>query len=267
MTRRRTIGDDLVLLDLISDRHDRALIQTGSFVEPLVLLHVVMVAANFDPRGVAVGDLAGATCTHHHRAVAGDFAFHPGADNRRLGDQQRHRLPLHVRTHQSTVGIVVLEERNQTCRHTDHLSRCNVHVVDLFGLDDLEVAAEAGDHIRTSHQCSAVHLGVGRCHVGLAFFIGSQPDRFIGDLAILDAAIGGDEETVIVDAGVNRQRTDQTDVRAFRRLNRTDSTVVRNVNIANLETSPLAIQTARAECREPTLVRQLAQRVGLVNDL
>jgi hypothetical protein len=49
-------------------------------------------------------------------------AFHP---------QKRHRLPHHVRTHQGTVGIVMLQERDHPCRNTDDLLRRNIHVVDF----------------------------------------------------------------------------------------------------------------------------------------
>ena len=62
---------------------------------------------------------------------ARDVALQAGADDRRLGDQQRHRLPLHVGTHQRAVGIVMLEERNQTGRDADHLARGDVDVLDL----------------------------------------------------------------------------------------------------------------------------------------
>ena len=43
----------------------------------------------------------------------GDLLLQTGGHERRLGDQQRHRLPLHVRAHQRAVGVVVLEERDQ----------------------------------------------------------------------------------------------------------------------------------------------------------
>ena len=51
-------------------------------------------------------------------------------------------------------------------------------------------------------------------------------------------------------AGVDRQARDQTDVRAFRRLDRADAAVVRNVHVAHFEAGPLAVQAARA--RGPT---------------
>ena len=60
--------------------------------------------------------------------------------------QQRNRLALHVRTHQSAVGVVVLEEGNERRGHRHQLLRADVHVVDAIALDGDEVAAGAGDH-------------------------------------------------------------------------------------------------------------------------
>jgi hypothetical protein len=78
--------------------------------------------------------------------VAGDAFFKAGGDERGLGDQEGHRLALHVRTHQGAVGIVVLEERDQGGSDRDQLLGRHVHVVDLLGLDVDEIAlAAAGD--------------------------------------------------------------------------------------------------------------------------
>jgi hypothetical protein len=58
------------------------------------------------------------------------------------------------------------------------------------------------------------------------------------------------------------QRRDQADVGAFRRLDRADPAVVRNVHVAHLEAGALAVQAARAQGREPALVGELLS--GLV---
>ena len=71
------------------------------------------------------------------------LAFHAGADERRLGHEQRHALALHVRTHQRAVRVVVLEERNQAGGDGDELLGRDVHVVDLARRDFEEVAAVA----------------------------------------------------------------------------------------------------------------------------
>jgi hypothetical protein len=62
-----------------------------------------------------------------------------------VADQQRHGLPLHIRTHQRTVRVVMFEDRNQTSRHADHLARSHVDVFDLLGQHDLEVGTMACD--------------------------------------------------------------------------------------------------------------------------
>ena len=66
---------------------------------------------------------------------------------------------------------------------------------------------------------------------------------------------------------VARQRRDQADVRAFRRLDRADAAVVRRVHVAHLEPGALARQPAGPEGREAPLVRDLRERVGLVHEL
>ena len=64
-----------------------------------------------------------------HAGVLGDVLLQAGGDERRLGDQQRHRLPLHVGAHQRAVGVVVLEERDQPGRDADHLLGRDVDVL------------------------------------------------------------------------------------------------------------------------------------------
>src|SRR5207245_3268558 len=81
------------------------------------------------------------------------------------------------------------------------------------------------------------------------------------------AAIRGLEESVFVELRVQRQRIDQAEVRTFRRFDRAHATVVGRVHVAHFEAGTLPSQTARAEGRDATLVRDLGQRVGLVHEL
>ena len=80
---------------------------------------------------VAAATMPSAFGNDHRARVAGGLAFEAGADERRLGNEQRHALALHVRAHQRAVGVVVLKERNQAGGHRNELLRRNVHVVDL----------------------------------------------------------------------------------------------------------------------------------------
>ncbi len=79
------------------------------------------------------------TVTPESRAT---IALDAGADERRLGAHERHRLALHVRAHEGAVRVVVLEERDQRGGHRDQLVRRDVHQVDVFGLrlDELTAA-------------------------------------------------------------------------------------------------------------------------------
>ena len=65
-----------------------------------------------------------------------------GADQRRVGLEQRHRLALHVRTHQRAVRVVVFQKRNQRRGDRDQLVGRDVHVLDFFGADDGKFAAD-----------------------------------------------------------------------------------------------------------------------------
>ena len=91
------------------------------------------------------GDFAGFLGDDHGARIAGDAVFQAGGHERRLGDEQRHGLALHVRTHQRAVRVVVFQERNQARGDRDELLRRNVHVIHARRLDVDEVARAAAD--------------------------------------------------------------------------------------------------------------------------
>ena len=82
-----------------------------------------------------------------------------------------------------------------------------------------------------------------------------------------DDPVGRLDEAVIVEHAVGGERTDQADVGAFRRLNRTDPAVVGVMHIAHVEAGTVAAQSTGTEGGETPLMRQLGQRVGLVHEL
>ena len=86
-------------------------------------------------------------------------------------------------------------------------------------------------------------------------------------LAVLDAAVGRLDEAVLIDAREARERDDQADVRAFRRLNRADASVVGRVHVADFEACALTRKTTRSKGRQAALVGDLRERVGLVHEL
>ena len=152
---RRTVGDDLAFDHAVADLHQRTLRDAGRLVRALELLQPVDVDArprgvallgrpHDDTRGVDLVDDAGAARGDRGAGIARHDRLHAGADERRLGAHQRHRLPLHVRAHQRAVGVVVLQERDQRRGHRNELLRRHVHQVDLLARDQRHVALHAG---------------------------------------------------------------------------------------------------------------------------
>ncbi len=89
----------------------------------------------------------------------------------------------------------------------------------------------------------------------------------IGDAIVLDFTIGRLDKAVFIDSRVGRERRDKSDIRALGRFNRAYAAVMSRMHVADFETGALASKTARSERREPALVGNLAQRIGLIHEL
>ena len=258
---------------------------------------------------LAVDVVDGARPARHDdgaRVARGDV-LHAGADERRPRLEQRHRLALHVRSHQRAVRVVVLEERDERGGDRHELLRRDVDVVDLVARRQDEVAGLTRVHAVGRELPVLVELDVGlrddvlvlfprrqveavrleldalllRPAVGADELVGLDDvadlvlriaarvgdDHVVDHAAVLDLAVRRLDEAEVVDARVGRERRDQADVRTFRRLNRADAPVVRRMHVAHLEARALARQTAGPERREPPLVRDLRERVRLVHEL
>ena len=147
---------------------------------------MVHIIADFDSGRIDVFHFPGAIGLDHHAGVFGDLCFHPGSDNRRFGDQQRYRLPLHVRTHQGPVGVIVFKKRNQPGGHTNHLCRRDVHVADFLGVGQFKVRLETGDDVSSqgfaaNDVAALIDFGISRGHISFGLLVRSQPRDFLGD--------------------------------------------------------------------------------------
>src|SRR5581483_7603044 len=102
---------------------------------------------------------------------------------------------------------------------------------------------------------------------GFEFAVAGVDDLdVVDDAAVFHLALRRLDEAVIIDAREATQGADEADVRTFRRFNGADAAVVGRVNVADLEPGALARKTARTERGETALVRDLAERVGLVHE-
>ena len=275
---RGTVRDDVALVDLVAHAHQRTLVDAGVLVRTLELHQPVDVDAGLarieifrraddDTRRVHLVDHAAAAGADGGAGVTGDDRLHAGADERSLGAHQRHGLTLHVRAHQRAVGVVVLEERNERRGNRNQLLRRHVHQVDVLARSHHHLAGVAADDELVDELALLVELGVGLRDVVLGLFHRRQIGHVHRHLAVHDLAVRRLDEAVLVDAGEGRERVDQADVRAFRRLDRADAAVMRRVHVAHLEAGALTGQAARSERRQAALVGDLAERVGLVHEL
>ncbi len=113
---------------------------SGSCLDLLLALGQLAVLGDDDLIAGDGGDFAGFLGHQHGARIAGDALFQAGGDQRRFGDEQRHGLALHVRTHQRAVRVVVFQKRNQARRDRNQLLGRNVHVIHPRRLDVDEVA-------------------------------------------------------------------------------------------------------------------------------
>jgi len=227
----------------------------------------IVIDAHHDPRSVDVIDHSAAQRLHCRPRVHGHRTLDAGTDQRLFRTQTGHRLALHVGAHQGTVGVVMLEEGNQRSSDRNDLARRNVHVLHAcrFGKNRFTFLA-------TGHQFVGQHARFAKLGVGLGDDVGALFDRreeldLIGHLAADHRAVGGFEKAVLVGPSIQGQRVDQADVRAFRRLDRTDTSIVRGMHVAHFEAGALACQATRAQGRNTALVGDLGERVGLIHEL
>ena len=89
----------------------------------------------------------------------------------------------------------------------------------------------------------------------------------VGHLGFHHLAVGSLDEPEFVESSVGCHRADQTDVRTFRGLDRTDPTVVAGVYVPNLKTGPFPGQAAWPQSGQPPFVGDFRKRVGLVHEL
>ena len=101
--------------------------------------------------------------------VADKLTFEAGSHDRSFGAQKRYSLAHHVRAHQRTVGIIVLQERNQRSGDRSNLRRRYVHKRHFVGSDDREVGIQTSFY-SGAHKCSVIiQRSITLCY-NMAFF-------------------------------------------------------------------------------------------------
>ena len=201
--------------------------------------------------------------------IMGSLIFHTSTNKWCFWINQWHSLTLHVGTHEGTVRVIVFQERNTCCRNGNYLFRRNIHEIYKVWWVLLVIT------LMTTHndffcKCSIfVQFRVSLSNCVLIFFVGSQPNYFVGYFTscTVNLTIWCLNKTILVKVSVWRQVIDQTDVRSFRCFNWTHTTVVRVVHVTNFISGTVTCQTTRSQGWQTTFVWQLWQWVVLVHEL
>ena len=262
--------------------HDGTLVEAGALVaagelDELIVFDFAGVVVDADARGADPGDSAVPLGQQADAGVDGALVLDAGGHDGGLGGHQGHGLALHVGAHQGAVGVVVLQEGDHGRGDGDHHAGAHVDEVHpvLIDLDDL-VPVAADDALVDEaailiHRLRGLADDVVVLHVGghilhvVRQAVADDPAALVPE--VLDAAVGGDEEAVLVDPGEGGQIADEADVGAFRRLDGAHTAIVAVVYVAHVEAGALAAQAAGAQGGDAALVGQLGQGVGLVHEL
>src|SRR5512143_2016080 len=89
----------------------------------------------------------------------------------------------------------------------------------------------------------------------------------VGNLPTIHFPVRRLDKPIVIDASIGAERGDQPDVRTFRGFDRADSAIMGGVDVPDLKPRPLSSESAGAQCRQPSLVRNLRKRVRLVHKL
>src|SRR5436190_6265350 len=272
VVRRAAVGEHVAGLQLVAQAHDRLVVDERALVRAHEFRQRVVVLAlprlHDDALRVDVDDRARPRGDDDVARVDRGAVLEAGADERRLAHEQRHRLALHVRSHESAVRVVVLEERDERRRDRDDLRRRDVHQVDVLRRRHHGLALRGAAQDRVGGELAVLVELRARLRDHVARLLdGVEVDDLVADLAVRDLPVRRLDEAELRDGGIRGEVADQADVRALRGLDRAHTAVVRRVDVAHLDRGPLTRQAAGAERREAAPVREARERVRLVHEL
>ena len=279
-----TLTKHLSLLNLIAFLDNWAQVDGGRMIGTLILgkavfLHIVVernealllsaVVTDDYLSGVDILDNTVGLGVEQHTTIVCHSLLNTRTHNGNFGIEQGNSLTHHVRSHKGTVGIVVLEERNERSCNRGNLIGCNINEVYLLRRHNWEVCLTAGLHTCHSNMTGFI-LRSGSLSHGLVLFSLSRKinGRLVEHhLTIVYTLVRSLYETELVYLCIDAKRRNQTDIRTFRGLDGTEAAVVGIVDVSDLEACTLTRQTARTQSRDTTLMGQLGQWVGLIHEL
>ena len=182
------------------------LLQSGLKADKLLILRTVI--EDTDGGSVHIVNDAVTLSGNHRTRVFTYLTLNTCTDNRSFVVKQRYGLAHHVRSHQCTVSIVVLQERNQRCSNRCNLLGRNVHQVYLGGRNYREVCILTTLDDLTDKGTVVVQRSIALTDNMVFFLLGCQIDNLviiqIGH-TVLNLTIRSFDEAQFVNLGIDTQ--------------------------------------------------------------
>ena len=274
MIRCRPIGNRLLFDYSIAFIYDWNLIDTGPLIGAQIFLKFVtvklaIIRTDINPIRRNIFDFSRTMRQNHNAGIASRFVFHSRTDERRLSFQQRHSLPLHIRSHEGAVCVVIFKERDHRRCDRNDLFRRNVHIVYAIAPCQDCFFMMARRYTFILEPIVFIQRLVCLRDGNIVFLICRQIAH-VFRYALLDFIhfpVRRLHEAELIDTRVIGQRTNQADVRTFWRLNRAHTSIMGIVNVAHLETCALTRKASRSKRRKAAFMCKFGQRIVLIHEL
>ena len=174
---------------------------------------------------------SGFLCDNTDSGIDCCLDFHSCSYDRSLCREERHRLTLHVGSHQRTVRVVVLKERNEVCSHREYHLRRHIHIIKFISLVLLRLLAVTTGYVLVNEVAFLIKRRIRLSHMIVVFLIGGHVNNFIRNtrvhrIGLVDLPVRRLDKAVFIDPCIGCKGVDQTDVRTLRGLDRTHSSIV-----------------------------------------
>ena len=165
------------------------------------------------------------SCNNAYTGVNSCLGFHTCTNNRSLCCKKRNGLTLHVGSHQRTVRIIVLQERDQGCSNGEYHSRRYIHVIEHVLLVLLCLLAVTTGNVLMNEVSLFIQWLIRLCYMVIIFLIRCHVYNLIGytrvgRICFVDLSVRSLYEAVLIDPCIGCKGVDKTDVRSLRSLDR-----------------------------------------------
>ena len=250
-----TVGENIAALHPLTVYHDRFLVEAGARIGTAELREFIRMFLAFI---IGDDDLVRIDIGNRSRGCrdAGYDMFHAGSDKRAVRIQQRHCLSLHVGAHEGTGAVVVFEERNAARRDRNDLTGRDVRVVDLITVcQDGFTGFSRNDPVSDE---TAVHDFVGLRDHMIVFLIRRHVFDFIGNFSVDNLPVRGLDKSVFIHPRIGGEIGNETDIRTFRCLDRTHSTIMGMMDVTDFKSGTLSGKPTRPQCGKSSLMGQFS---------